>query len=258
MKKILEPENRGILERFIQRNTLLAFDYDGTLAPIVAQPSLAWMRPRTHELLSAVAQRFPTAIITGRARNDVMQFLAGIPVAQVVGNHGFEVLGPPPHSVTRLVESWKVELHERLASESCVVIEDKRYSLALHFRACADHAQAATAVRQAAVALDGARLIGGKSVLNVIPQDAPTKGDALLCLCERLGCQNAVFVGDDETDEDVFVRQGPDVLGIRVEDSEHSAAHYALGEQADVDELLSAIDRIEACGSSPVGDARPR
>jgi trehalose 6-phosphate phosphatase len=47
MKHILSPRNVGVLAHYAQTKVLLAFDYDGTLAPIVRDPAKARMRART-------------------------------------------------------------------------------------------------------------------------------------------------------------------------------------------------------------------
>ena len=50
MRNILLEPNRQVLEEFARSNALLAFDFDGTLAPIVADPARARMRPATTRL----------------------------------------------------------------------------------------------------------------------------------------------------------------------------------------------------------------
>ncbi|MGQ0658313.1 MAG: trehalose-phosphatase [Chromatiales bacterium] len=241
MKRILDPEHRAVLKHFARRDTLMAFDYDGTLAPIVADPLQAQMRPATRQYLKEVALRYPAVVITGRSRVDVKRFLSDIPLREVVGNHGFEAHAAAPAHIVRRVAEWRVQLDERLGTLAGVVVEDKRYSLAIHYRRCND-AEAVAAVRHAAMSLEGARLIGGKLVLNVVPAEAPNKGDALLRLCTRLASARAVFVGDDDTDEDVFTLSRPDtVLGIRVGETEESAAEYSLRGQSEIDALLVVL-----------------
>lgn len=242
MKRILARANRGILEHFMQPGTLIAFDYDGTLAPIAANPAQARMRQKTRALLKAVASRRDVIVITGRARADVNRFLAGIPLRGVIGNHGLETPGRPPRGVSRRVAAWHAELRTRLEGLQGAVIEDKRYSLAVHYRACSDRASARRRIHHVANALDGARLIGGKAVLNVMPVEAPDKGIALLRAREDLSCRLALYVGDDDTDEDVFGLRRPEmVLGIRVGQRRSSQASYALHNQLEVDDLLAIL-----------------
>jgi hypothetical protein len=81
MKSLLAPQNLPALRRLARGRVLLAFDFDGTLAPIVADPARAHLRPRTRRLLADVARKYPCVVISGRRRADVVGRLAGIPFA---------------------------------------------------------------------------------------------------------------------------------------------------------------------------------
>jgi len=95
-------------------------------------------------------------------------------------------------------------------------------------------------VYEAANQLEGTRLIPGKRVLNVLPHDFPTKGDAVRALIARLGCDAALVLGDDVTDEDAFAVGAPLVFGVHVGKGP-SLAPWRLGAQKDVDELLRVL-----------------
>ncbi len=243
MKPILDYTHQPALDAFFASDTLLAFDYDGTLAPIVSDPDSATMRQITRELLVECSRRYPTILLTGRARIDVIRFVAGIPLQGIIGNHGSEGFGArPPGSIAQRVADWREDLLERLESLAGISIEDKRYSLAIHYRASIDPHNAERRIRTAAAALDQARLVGGKAVLNIVPQEAPNKADALLGACERLGFKRALYVGDDDSDEDVFSLRNPDrVLGVRVGRDIRSAAEYYLEDQEEMDQLLALL-----------------
>ncbi len=86
------------------------------------------------------------------------------------------------------------------------------------------------------------RLLGGKQVLNILPAGSPHKGLALERARARLGCDTAVYLGDDETDEDVFaVDQPGQLLSIRVGRKRTSSAAYYIRRQADIDRLLRRL-----------------
>src|SRR5580765_7119426 len=101
------------LVHFASWNVLLAFDYDGTLAPLSRNPDRAHLRDRTRRLLIAVAQRYPCVVLSGRAREDVSRRLADVPVRAVFGNHGLDRTGEKP-AYARLVRQWIRELDRRL------------------------------------------------------------------------------------------------------------------------------------------------
>ena len=71
-----------------------------------------------------------------------------------------------------------------------------------------------------------------------MPQGAADKGVALEALIKDLACARAIFVGDDVTDEDVFLRNNPAVLGIRVGENPESSARYYLQGQGEMVPLL--------------------
>jgi trehalose 6-phosphate phosphatase len=98
------------------------------------------------------------------------------------------------------------------------------------------------AVLRATAGLPRARVFGGKDVVNVVPRRAPHKGTALETERIRLGCARAIYVGDDETDEDVFALRRPErFLTIRVGRIRSSRADFCIRSQEDVDALLQEL-----------------
>src|SRR5690242_4411882 len=106
MQHILSRASKPVVERVAQERTLCAFDFDGTLSPIVEHPDQAGMRSQTRKLLGCVAALYPCVIVSGRARRDLMEKLGGIEVARAIGNHGAEN-GTHPPGLRREVERWK-------------------------------------------------------------------------------------------------------------------------------------------------------
>jgi trehalose 6-phosphate phosphatase len=243
MKDLLHPRHRPALLRFVgeSQRILLAFDYDGVLAPLVRDPSGAVMRPETRNLLARLGTRYPVAVVSGRAWRDTHRFVGDI-VHTVVGNHGFE-LGRPlpvPASVVRKVRGWRRDLARSLSGVPGVYFEDKRSTLAVHYGLTRAWRRSEAAVYEAANRLAGTRLVGGKKVLNILPHDFPDKGDAVRALVARLGCNAALYAGDDVTDEDVFELGPPLVFGVHVGDGP-SLARWRVPTQERVDELLEVL-----------------
>jgi trehalose 6-phosphate phosphatase len=253
MRHVLAPAQRHVLERFARSRTLLALDYDGTLAPIVTDPDRAAMRASTRRLFGQVARAYPCVVISGRSRRDVAHRLQGIALAAVVGNHGLE----PWHAKARPareVRRWIPLLEEQLAGIQGVVIEDKGLSLAVHYRKSREKTKARAKILAAADRLDRARLLGGKQVLNILPAGAPGKGLALERVRVRLACDTAVYVGDDETDEDVFALDRPGrLLAIRVGRKRGSSAAYYIRTQAEIDLLLDRLLALRPSLPTPRG-----
>jgi trehalose 6-phosphate phosphatase len=246
MKDLLHPRHRAALARFVgsreaPRNVLLAFDYDGVLAPLVKDPNGANMRPSTRALLRRLVRLYPVAVVSGRSWRDATRFTRGLDVT-VVGNHGFE-LGRPvpvPAPVLRQVRGWRRRLERALRGIDGVHFEDKRSTLAVHYGLGSAPRRSERAVYEAANQLEGTRLIPGKKVLNVLPHDFPSKGDAVRTLVARLGADAAMVLGDDVTDEDAFAVGAPLVFGVHVGKGA-SLAPWRLAEQKDVDRLLRLL-----------------
>ncbi len=241
MKHLLSP-SANVLHQLTRTRALLAFDYDGTLAPIVDSRDAAQMRPETAALFGRVCQLFPCAVISGRRQADVAARLRGASVKYIVGNHGAEPSGGLERFAAEMARARQC-LSEALAAQDGIEIEDKRYSLAVHYRRAEDPIAAAATIAAAVSELPMAmRIVDGKCVVNVVAERAPNKGDALLDLCASEHADTALYVGDDVTDEDVFeLRQPGRLIGVRVGESQSSAAEYFLRDQLEIDRLLATL-----------------
>jgi trehalose 6-phosphate phosphatase len=246
MKNILAQANQEVLAQFAWSNALVALDYDGTLAPIVEVPDRATMRPSTRALLRELAKLYPCAVISGRSQADVAGRLQDTGIVTIVGNHGVEPWQATA-GIMREVRDWQPRLREKLSGLKGVDIEDKMYSVAVHYRRSREKKRARAAILAAAGSLPDVRVIGGKQVVNILPGGAPHKGIALERERDRLACDTAIYVGDDETDEDVFALDRPGrLLGIRVGARRSSHAAYYIGRQQEIDTLLRRLIALRA------------
>jgi trehalose 6-phosphate phosphatase len=105
MPHILAPRSLLTLARFAASNVLIAFDYDGTLAPVALTPEKVRMRSRTKRLVYRLSERYPTVVISGRSRTDLAMRLDSIPFRHLAGNHGVEPWGESEFYASR-VSSW--------------------------------------------------------------------------------------------------------------------------------------------------------
>jgi trehalose 6-phosphate phosphatase len=244
MKRLLTRRNLQRLGQLARSNVLLGFDFDGTLAPIVPERDHASMRAGTMQLFRRVCELYPCAVISGRSRADVGPRLGEAAVKYLVGNHGLEP-GRDLAEFAGEIAAVRPALERALTGVRGVELEDKAYSLAVHYRK-ARHKRAVRAVIDDAVS--GLplpmRTVPGKWVVNVVPASAAHKGDALLDLRRSEAAASAFFVGDDVTDEDVFALAGDDgidVFTVRVGRSTKSAAEYFLRGQHEIDSLLAEL-----------------
>jgi len=241
MKHVFGDEGRQAMQAALRAQPLLAFDFDGTLAPIVARPDHARVTDAVSQRLDRLAGLRPLAVVTGRAVSDVARRLGFTP-RFIVGNHGAEDPGLAPTLDTAPLDSVRARIAEQADAlrAAGVQVEDKRYSLALHYRLAREPGEAVARVEALLTGLDPAvRHFGGKCVVNVVVADAPDKGDAVMSLVRRAGCGAAVFVGDDVNDEAVFVRARSNWLTVRVgRDDPGSRAAFFLDSHAEIVALL--------------------
>lgn len=204
----------GLIARLRPRidGSLLALDFDGTLAPIVADPQASRPLPGTAAALTALAAHGARiALVTGRDAATAVRLsgLADVPGLVVAGLYGAEVwrdatltAPPEPAALTTLRE----RLPAAVAGEPGLWIEDKRLSLVVHARRAADPDAAL-----AAVAPEVRRLAGelgfeahpGRSVLELrLP--GYDKAGAVRRLLDQAAPSAVLYVGDDVGDLPAF------------------------------------------------------
>lgn len=247
MDYLLTETGRNDLGALLKGRSLYAFDFDGTLSKIVRDPHAARLARPIRVRLEELAKRAPVAIISGRSVED-LRSRVGTVVSHLIGNHGSE----GPHTsreymqqVRETSSGWLKVVNERFQDEltqTGIVVENKSYSLTFHYRT-ADHRDKARTLLSRIVAelSPPPRIVLGKSVVNVMPPTASHKGTALLEYMRRLDCSGALYVGDDETDEDVFALRDARILTVRVGKKNGSSARYFLKRQTEIAEVLRLL-----------------
>ncbi|MCE4554133.1 trehalose-phosphatase [Pelomonas cellulosilytica] len=234
MQSLFTPEGEAALAAVLRLRPLMAFDFDGTLAPIVARPDDARVSVAVTSRLEALTARLPVAIVTGRTIADVRGRL-GFEPQFIVGNHGAEEAqshGTQAQRLSEPLDRLRALLNAREADlrAAGIGVEDKGLSIALHYRLSRDRGHA----EQLLAALlnptpEGLRLFAGKMVVNAVAADAPDKADAVRALVSRVNAAAAFFAGDDVNDEPVFESAPPHWLTLRVgRDDPGSRARFCL------------------------------
>jgi trehalose 6-phosphate phosphatase len=241
MRSVFSRRSSEVLQALARGNVLLAFDFDGTLAPIVAEPERAAIPARTRKLLKRVAALYPCIVVSGRGRRDVQRLVRGMGIQEVIGNHGSESRGSSGALAGR-VRAWIPVLKSGLRGVRGVVLEEKQFSVSVHYRKSREKKAAIRTILQIAETLPGARTVGGKQVVNIVPRGAPHKGQAVEHLRRRQKRDAVIYVGDDDTDENAFaMRRTGRLWGIRVGARRSSLAHYYVRRQREIDRLLAAL-----------------
>jgi trehalose 6-phosphate phosphatase len=245
VRHLFSPAGEQALEAVMRQRPLLAFDFDGTLAPIVARHNDARVSKSVARWLQQLSEVNPIAIVTGRSVADVVPRL-GFKPQYIIGNHGAEdPSGRLPKSSTQALDALRQRLavHAKELRDAGVQIEDKKFSLALHYRLARDRERAGACIADVLGNLDaGLKTFGGKCVVNIAPVDAPDKGDAVASLARLAQAPSVVFVGDDLNDEAVFLKAEDNWLTVRIgRDAPGSAARFFLDSHSEVATLLQAM-----------------
>jgi trehalose 6-phosphate phosphatase len=176
-------------------------DFDGSLSDIVARPELARPAEGAVEVLGELARRYRVVgIVTGRRSEEVAALLP-VPHLRFLGLYGIEE--DAPELVTALVPA--VEAAAARVPEAWV--EDKRASIAVHYRQAPEPATARARLLLALqpVATDGGlELIEGKMVLELVPPGRAMKGGAVERLVAEHALEAVLYAGDDHADLDAF------------------------------------------------------
>lgn len=224
-------------------STLVALDFDGVLAPIVAHPADARALPGIPDALSALATRVArVAVVTGRPAADAVSMggLESVPGLVVMGHYGLEryengdVTSPELHEG---VSSARARVTDLAATRAGVTVEDKVHSVAVHTRNAPDPggAQAELSPLVDEIAAEtGLQVTPGRFVLELRPPGID-KGAALLGLIDEVRPRVVVYAGDDIGDLPAVdaLRSRSDVAGIVV-CSDAEEASPVLREQADL------------------------
>ena len=215
------PVPRSLVPHLSETAVLL--DIDGTLVDLAPTPREVWVPPGLSKTLNRLLQRTngALALVSGRSLNDIDLIFAPDQYP-AVGGHGAEMrLDPDSEAVASHAPPMDKELKRRLAAiaklSPGILLEDKGYSLALHYR-LAPHAEKAIyeAISLIRADLPNApiEVLPGKCVFE-IKHSGFTKASGVLELMthEPFRGRRPFFIGDDVTDESVFAIM-PDLDGL--------------------------------------------
>jgi len=201
---------------------VLLLDIDGTLLDLAPTPREVWVPPGLADTLSRLMHGAGAlALVSGRSLNDIDLIFAPA-IFPAVGGHGAEMrLGADSEAVATHAPPLDKDLKRRLAAIAKlapgILVEDKGYSLALHYRLAPQAEQAIyQAVAQLRADLPNApiEVLPGKRVCE-IKHSGFTKATGVreLMLHDPFKGRRPLFIGDDVTDETVFAIM-PDYNGL--------------------------------------------
>jgi trehalose 6-phosphate phosphatase len=245
MSVLYSPRGVTALHRLAACPAILAFDLDGTLAPLVDDPDAAMVPPATAKRMQDLSRSWPVAVITGREVSDAQSRL-GFKPHYLFGNHGAERRGASRcPALSGLLDTCRAHLGDKAAELRAqrIEFEDKGLSLALHYRDAINPDRARLWLDRFIATL-GANLRAshGRGVVNITPAAAPAKGDALLEIMRDCRVTHTMVIGDGVNDEDAFAKAPAGSVSVRVGPSEEpTLADFHLPAQWQVDGVLSLL-----------------
>ncbi|WP_326545360.1 trehalose-phosphatase [Mycolicibacterium sp. ND9-15] len=225
------------------RQPAVLLDFDGTISEIVNDPDAAKLVPEAGEVLKSLAALCPVAVISGRSLEDIRSRV-GVPGIWYAGSHGFEMVDPDgslhrndagAQAIHTLDEATE-ELRNRLAGVDGLVVENKRFSVAVHYRNVAPElVDGVVAAVRTAGQRHKLRVSGGRKVIELRPDVDWDTGKTLEWILDQIDGTRPllpIYIGDDLTDEDAFDAVRHKGIGVAVRNAESgdrpSAARFAL------------------------------
>jgi len=226
----------------------LYLDFDGTLVEIAATPDGVVVEPLVPALLIGLSQRLDgrVALISGRAI-DTLAGLVPVSGLTISGSHGVETLwsdgrrAGPVRSVG--LDDAIAAIRLFAGNRDGMLIEEKPFGVALHYRGAPDAEEDARALVQGLAGGTGLDVQTGKMVVELRPAGVD-KGDALrrLQAAAPFAGHRPVFIGDDDTDEAAFAAAaGLGGCGVLVGPPRATVAQYRLDDVAAVRRWLGGL-----------------
>jgi len=237
-----------------QNNIVFFLDYDGTLTPIVDRPELAVISDAMKNVVRKIADKFTTAIVSGRMREDV-ENLVGIKGLFYAGSHGFDILGRGISMVqSKAKETMPIvnkvinQLKNEIGAIEGVIIEEKKFSVAVHYRLVKEQylSKISEAVQRIVGENSVLRMMSGKKVYEILPAIDWNKGKAVRWIMQALGLtwedSSVIYIGDDTTDEDAFRAVRSRGVGILVSSvPRESSADFQLSSPDETRKLFEML-----------------
>jgi trehalose 6-phosphate phosphatase len=222
----------------------LFLDVDGTLLELAETPESVYVPAELKTLLGEVVSRLDgaVALVSGRTIANLDELFAPLRLC-ASGVHGAERRGPDGEMIrfpldVKSLREIREELTAFAGAHKGALLEDKAYSLAMHFRLAPQLADAVFALMRAAADRLGPKymLQAGKLVYEIRPS-AASKGTAVHAFMAQppFAQRTPIYIGDDITDEDAF--EAVNALGgisVRVGESGPTRASFRLPRVIDV------------------------
>lgn len=268
------------------KKIVMFLDYDGTLSQIVDDPEKAFMSNMMRFAVREVSRYFPTAIISGRSRDKIYEFVQ-LKDIYYAGSHGMDIMAPllsskigdseyqtkavdekgneviifqPAYDFLPGIQEILRALKEVTKGIDGVIIENNKFCISVHFR-CVREEDFSTLQEKVKFVMETYplfHLTWGRKVMEIRPRIQWNKGHALKYLLETLGFDGStdvfpMYIGDDLTDEDAFkvikdMGKGYPIIVSSI--PKETQASYSLCDPSEVMSFLLRLARWRRSSSS--------
>ena len=261
--KYLFSEFSAIRKEIAARPVYLMLDFDGTLAAIRRNPGDARLSRANAAALKAASlcRGIHLAVVSGRSLKDIRK-RTGLKGITYAGNHGLEIQGPGIRftapgaaGIKKVMGRLAKQLKREFREIKGVIVEDKGFSISVHFRMVkkSEEGTVATALREVTAPYESKKKITvmtGKKIWELRPPVKWDKGKTALLLIKKKnkdlgGGILPIYMGDDRTDEDAFRAIGKKGICVFVGRPGKSAAGYYLKRTGEVAGFIREAVKIK-------------
>ncbi|RJQ35778.1 trehalose-phosphatase [Candidatus Microgenomates bacterium] len=237
----------------------LFLDFDGTLASFNESPEDVFLPLKTKQILLHLKEKlgFYLAIISGRGLEDLKNKV-NIPDITYSGNHGleWEIDGKKQERFIkkrklRMLSNLKKQIQKLKINFKGVHVEDKKITLSIHYRSIAQEQleifkKQLEKIIKPYIQSGKLIVVRGKKVYSIRPKAGWNKGHVSKLLIDQLSKEQSskllpIYIGDDTTDEDAFLRLKEGIT-VKVGKSSQSCAKYYVEDIVEVVKVLEWLN----------------
>ncbi|OAL79162.1 trehalose phosphatase [Acinetobacter sp. SFB] len=229
----------------------LFLDIDGTLSEFHVDPTKSFIPKTTLQTLQQLKDlNIHVIAITGRSVKVASQLFSPLQLP-IAGTHGLEIQIDQQEELNTGINELNISLLQQHVQKACLpypqlLIENKDYSVAIHYRQCPELAETTRKIAQDIQYLHPELKINeGKYVFELLPLEAD-KGQAIQKILQHYNFSNVlpIFIGDDKTDEAGF-KVINDYNGVSIKvGEEETEASYRLKNVEDVANFLDLFSQF--------------
>ena len=205
-----------ILDFKEDNKTAIITDIDGTISRIVPTPVEAEVEEYMKDTINNLAKKFKfTGVMTGRSIENALDMIGNKNLIYI-GNHGLEELkdgkvyiDPEVEEFIPVIKEVGESIKQKLSNYDCILFQDKELSYTVHYRLCDDGEKIRKIALDAIGEIKDSNLLKigeGRKVIEIRPPVGHNKGTILQNLILDNNIKKIIYLGDDITDTDAFIK----------------------------------------------------